>query len=37
MLKISIKRKELKTMGHKTLFNDDYIRNGQKGDPDSLL
>ena len=37
MLKIATKRKELKAMGHITLFNDDYPRNGKKEDTDPLL
>ena len=37
MLKINIKRKKLKTMGHITPFMNHYPRNGLMGDTDLLL
>ena len=36
-VKIATKRKNLKTMGHRTLFMDHYPRNGQMRDTDPLF
>ena len=37
MLKTTTERKKLKTVGHITVFMDNYPRHGQIGDNDPLL